>query len=63
MVNGSNATVTNNATAVEGSKFKVNLMLVFEDREAYHIRKTFMSNGGFRQTYLRLPTDTTRRVD
>ena len=35
-----------------GGKFKVNLMLVFEDREAYHLRKTFNSNGGYRQAYL-----------
>ena len=33
-------------------KFKVNLMLTFEDRESFHLRKTFNSNGGFRQSYL-----------
>ena len=33
-------------------KFKVNLMLTFEDRETFHLRKTFNSNGGFRQSYL-----------
>ena len=31
---------------------QVNLMLTFEDREAFHLRKTFNSNGGFRQSYL-----------
>ena len=40
-----------------GAKFKVNLMLVYEDREAYAVRKTFISNGGFRQAYLKLPTE------
>ena len=27
-------------------------MLTFEDRESFHLRKTFNSNGGFRQSYL-----------
>ena len=31
---------------------QVNLMLTFEDRESFHLRKTFNSNGGFRQSYL-----------
>ena len=31
---------------------QVNLMLTLEDRESYHLRKTFNSNGGFRQAYL-----------
>jgi len=44
-----------NVNARNGStpgKFKVNLMLTFEDRESFHLRKTFNSNGGFRQSYL-----------
>tara|TARA_B110001452_G_C15099930_1_gene383525 strand:- start:9 stop:716 length:708 start_codon:yes stop_codon:yes gene_type:complete len=40
-----------------GAKFKLSLMLVYEDREAYAVRKTFLSNGGFRQAYLKLPTE------
>ena len=31
---------------------QVNLMLTFEDRESFHLRKTFNGNGGFRQAYL-----------